>query len=71
ANGFRREREQDLRRRARSAADEVDNRGRPIAIDGLSPAERKVIHETLADDPRVTSRSEGRGFRRQIVIRQV
>lgn len=69
ANGFRREREAELRRRARAAAEEVDDRGRPKAIEGLSPAERKVIHEALADDPRVTSKSEGRGFRRQIVIR--
>lgn len=69
ANGYRRKREKELGRMAREAADEVHGSGRPRALDALSPAERKVIHETLADDPRVTSESEGRGFRRQIVVR--
>ncbi len=69
ANGFRRGRQLELERMARAVADEVDESGRPRALEALSPAERRVIHETLADDPRVTSKSEGRGLRRQIVVR--
>lgn len=69
ANGYRRKRDKDLKRLALETASEVRASGRPRALEGLSPAERKVIHETLTDDPRVTSKSEGRGFRRQVVIR--
>lgn len=69
SNGYRRQRDEELRRLALDAASEVRRSGRARALDALSPAERKVIHETLAADPRVTSKSEGRGFRRQVVIR--
>jgi spoIIIJ-associated protein len=34
----------------------------------MTPYERRIIHITLADDPRVTTASEGEGSARRVVV---
>ncbi|MEZ4469329.1 MAG: hypothetical protein R3F60_00725 [bacterium] len=44
---------------ARDVRRAVLHTGRRAVLDGLSPAERRVVHVGLAEDPRVQTRSEG------------
>lgn len=44
---------------ARDLARTVLRTGRRAVLDGLSPAERRVVHMGLAEDARVQTRSEG------------
>ncbi|HSL82295.1 MAG TPA: R3H domain-containing nucleic acid-binding protein, partial [Thermoanaerobaculia bacterium] len=56
-NDFHFLREERLRDLALRTAGEVRRRGRPRTLDELDPAERRIVHLTLADDPDVTTDS--------------
>ncbi|MEP7166940.1 MAG: R3H domain-containing nucleic acid-binding protein [Candidatus Woesebacteria bacterium] len=66
-NDFRQEREEYLKNLARRVADRVIESGRPQVL-RLSANERRIIHMTLADDPSVTTESEGEGAYRVLKI---
>ncbi|MFB3880155.1 MAG: RNA-binding cell elongation regulator Jag/EloR [Armatimonadota bacterium] len=68
AEGYRARRERALQSMARSAAQRAKRSGRPVTISSLNARERRVIHITLADDPAVTTRSEGEEPDRSIII---
>jgi spoIIIJ-associated protein len=42
--------------------------GRAVALDPMAPRDRRVIHLALKDDAAVTTRSEGEGRFRHLVI---
>ena len=50
------------------AADRVRQRRRPITLDPMSPAERRVVHTTLADDDAVETQSSGEGDERRVTV---
>src|SRR6185369_10341537 len=54
-------REEQLRTLAQRVAAEVRKRGRYRTLEPMNPADRRVIHMTLADDPGVVTESEGEG----------
>jgi len=64
-------REERLRSLAQRAADEVRQRGRPRTLAPMNPADRRIIHMTLADDPAVETESEGDGYFKRITVRPV
>jgi spoIIIJ-associated protein len=68
SGGFRADREQALRQRAQAAAEEVRQSGQPLFLDGLDPAERRIVHMTILAEAGVASRSEGEGERRRLTI---
>ena len=68
AEGYRARRDRSLEAMARSAAQRAKRSGRPVTISALTPRERRVIHLALADDPAVTTRSEGEDPNRSIII---
>ena len=35
----------------------------------MNPAERRIIHLSLAEDPQLVTESEGRGFFKRVTIR--
>ena len=39
--------------------------GQPVTLDPMPPADRRVVHVTLADDKGVTTASSGEGAQRQ------
>jgi spoIIIJ-associated protein len=49
-------------------ADEVKSSGQEAVLDPLSPLERRIVHTVLADDPGVTTYSEGEEPDRYIII---
>lgn len=65
---YRERRVAALGRFARQVADEVAETGEERALEPMSPADRKAVHDSLVEDERVTTRSEGEEPRRFVVI---
>jgi spoIIIJ-associated protein len=59
-----------LQQIALRAADHVRRRRRPITLDPMSPADRRIIHMTLANNPAVITGSTGHGENRRVTIQQ-
>ena len=68
AGGYRERRAQTLRKLALDLATQVKSLGQEAELDPLPPQERRIIHNTLADDPEVTTYSEGMEPNRYVVI---
>lgn len=68
AEGYRQRREQALRRLALELARKVRQTGQEAVMDPMTPAERRVIHLALVNEPGVTTYSEGEEPDRRIVI---
>jgi len=68
SEGYRQRREETLRRLARRLAARVKRTGHKITLEPMSPAERRIIHTTLQDDPEVKTLSEGQEPYRRLVI---
>lgn len=67
-NGYRRQREEELRRMALKLAEEVRRERKRVRLNPMEPWERKAIHEALADYQGVRTHSEGRGTERRVII---
>jgi spoIIIJ-associated protein len=68
-DNFHEIREERLRSLAQKVADEVRQRGRARTLVPMNPADRRIIHVTLADDPAVVTESEGDGYFKRITVR--
>lgn len=66
---YRQKREEQLNRLALSLAMKVKFSGEAQAIQNLTPSERRIVHLALADNPDVSTESEGEGRERQLIIR--
>jgi|SRR5689334_22091983 spoIIIJ-associated protein len=67
-NGFRRDKDAELKQMARFIADKARNSGVPQEMGPLNPYERRIVHLTIAEDPRVTSESIGDAFMKTVII---
>lgn len=67
-NGFREEYQQSLIDLADKLKAVAIEKGKSVYIRALSPKDRKVIHQYLADDTRIKSRSIGDGLYKKIKI---
>ncbi len=65
---YRIRREQTLTTLALRLADKAKRTGAPVALEPMDPAERRMIHLALQEDPDVMTESEGEGSYRHIVI---
>jgi spoIIIJ-associated protein len=68
AEGYRARRERALSATARSAAEQVKRTGEPVSLESLNPRERRIVHLALADDPGISTRSEGEDPHRSVII---
>jgi spoIIIJ-associated protein len=66
--GYRDRREKLLRDMALRAADRAQRYRQPIFMDPMLPAERRIVHMTLAEHPSVSTHSIGEGDSRRVVI---
>lgn len=66
-DGYRAARRKELVQIAEAAIDQVKESGEAVPLDPMSPFERKVVHDTVADAGLV-SESEGEDTRRHVVI---
>jgi spoIIIJ-associated protein len=68
AAGYRQRREEALQRQADRAASEALRFGRPVELEPMSAAERKTVHNYLADRTDVDTHSEGDEPERRLVV---
>ncbi|MBI5625167.1 MAG: Jag N-terminal domain-containing protein [Elusimicrobia bacterium] len=62
-------REAGVLKEAQRGADIVKQSKKPFRLSPMDPAMRRLVHRTLANDPEVTTSSEGEGPWRKVVIR--
>ncbi len=67
-NGYRDQREIQLKQMANNAADRAKATGNEIEMPFLTPAERRIIHMELSSRTDISSFSEGEGRDRRLVI---
>lgn len=67
--GYRARRREALAQFAGELATKVRESGRDHALEPMPPADRKVVHDTIADLDGVTTVSEGEEPRRRVVVR--
>ncbi len=68
ADGYRERRRQALEGQAEDAADEALRFQRPVALDAMTPSERRIVHEHLRDREDVETHSEGDEPDRHLVV---
>ena len=67
-SGYRQKRKEALERFTRQLAEEVRSRGTRKALEPMSAADRKIVHDTVNDLEGVTTTSEGEEPRRRVII---
>jgi spoIIIJ-associated protein len=67
-NGFRKEKDLELRQMARYMAEKARSSGMPQEMGPLNPYERRIVHLAIAEDPGVTSESIGDAFMKTVII---
>jgi len=65
---YRRRREEALIGLAKRMAARVRGTGRSVTLEPMPPAERRIVHIALADDPAVMTVSIGEGEARKVAI---
>jgi len=65
---YRAKREKALRKLSKEIAIKVARTGKPWTLEPMNPFERRLIHLTLQNDSRVTTKSEGLGIYRKVKI---
>lgn len=68
---YRNRQRQKIEGLARSAAARAARQKVAVKLRPMTPYERRIVHITLRDDPRVTTGSEGREPSRQVVVTPV
>lgn len=66
--GYKARQREKLESIAYRAADRADAQNRSVKLRPMTPYERRIVHIALADDPRVTTESEGEGSARRVVV---
>ena len=66
--GYREQRVAALAEFARKAADSAVESSVEVAMEPMSPADRKAVHDALSDDDRVETRSVGSEPRRKVLV---
>lgn len=68
AGDFRERREEELQDLAFQVAHRAKETGSPQETQELNPYERRLVHLALADDPAVSTKSQGRGFLKPVLV---
>ncbi|MBP6874671.1 MAG: Jag N-terminal domain-containing protein [Candidatus Eisenbacteria bacterium] len=66
--GYRKRRQDQLRRKARELADRSVSTGREVPTEPLPADERRVVHLALSEDSRVETRAIGEGLTKRVMI---
>ena len=67
-NGYKQRRYESLQALSRHVADQVIVNHRSIALEPMPAYERRIVHMTLANNPKVTTQSTGFGDARKVVV---
>ena len=66
--GYRERRKEALTELAKTLLEEATTTGKTIALNPLSAHDRRVIHVALEEEPGVTTRSEGDGIHKRVIV---
>lgn len=67
-NGFRKDKDAELRSMAQFNAEKARTSGIPQEMGPLNPYERRIVHLAIAEDPTATSESIGDAFMKTVII---
>ena len=67
-NGFRRDKDAELRQMATFIAGKARSSGMPQEMGPLNPYERRIVHLAIAEDPTASSESIGDAFMKTVII---
>lgn len=67
-NGFRRDKDAELKQMAGFMAERARTTGMPQELGPLNPYERRIVHMAIAEDPTVSSESIGDAFLKTVII---
>lgn len=67
-NGYRRDKDAELRQMARFMAEKARSLGVPQEMGPLNPYERRIVHLAVAEDPAASSESIGDAFLKTVII---
>lgn len=67
-NGYREKRRKALTVMAKRLADKVKRTGRRLKTDPLNPYERRIVHTLFKHNKNITTKSEGEGHTKKVVI---
>jgi spoIIIJ-associated protein len=67
-NGFRREKDAEIKQMARFMAEKARSSGMAQEMGPLNPYERRIVHIAIAEDPTVSSESIGDAFMKTVII---
>jgi spoIIIJ-associated protein len=67
-NGFRRDKDAELRQMAKFIADKALSTGIAQEMGPMNPYERRIVHMAVTEDPRVSSESVGDAFMKTVII---
>lgn len=68
SDGYRADHEEDLRELAEEAAEDAREHQEAQELEAMNPADRRIVHLTLADDPTVVTKSHGHGFFKSVTV---
>jgi len=71
SGGFRAAHREEMRELAEEVAEEVRRDLQSQILEPMSPADRRLVHMALAEDPAVRTESEGGGFMKRVRISPV
>jgi spoIIIJ-associated protein len=67
-NGFRRDKDAEIRQMARFMAEKARQSGLPQEMGPMNPYERRIVHLAITEDPTVSSESIGDAFLKTVII---
>ena len=66
---YRKMREESTKEMVGRIISEVESTNQPVILPFLTPFERRIVHLMLAENPKITSESQGEGRERRVVIK--
>ena len=67
-NGFRRDKDAELRQMAKYMAEKARSSGVPQEMGPLNPYERRIVHLAISEEPGASSESIGDAFMKTVII---
>ena len=68
SQNYRARRRQSLEELARRSGEQVKKQRKPIALNPMTPRDRRIIHMVLQADSSLITRSSGKGYFRKLII---
>ncbi|MFI5394847.1 MAG: RNA-binding cell elongation regulator Jag/EloR [Candidatus Binatia bacterium] len=68
SQNYRTRRRQSLEELARRMGEQAKKRRKTVALNPMSPRDRRIVHMVLQADPSLSTRSSGKGYFRKLII---